>query len=209
MMALFMASLAGQIYFGWLFHNEERLKEGLEPFSSWLAYVSSGHFLSALSENMESEFLQMGLFVLLTVYFIQKGSAESRPPEEEISSQERHKKKAEQVYSESKRKKYPYLWVIYEYSLTLTLLLLFIAFLILHGLGTLEVINEERTLFGEMPFSFYEVFFQPQFWFESFQNWQSEFFSIAALGVLSIFLRQKDSPQSKGLRESLWKTGSS
>ncbi len=37
----------------------------------------------------------------------------------------------------------------------------------------------------------------PQLWFESFQNWQSEFLSTAVLVVLSIFLRHQGSPESK------------
>ena len=47
-----------------------------------------------------------------------------------------------------------------------------------------------------------------QFWFESFQNWQSEFLAIAAMVVLSIHLRQRGSPESKPVDAPHSQTGS-
>jgi hypothetical protein len=83
-----------------------------------------------------------------------------------------------------------------------------LAFFLLHAEGSYKLINEEHASEGKAAISFSEVFSEDEFWFESFQNWQSEFFSVASLGLLSIFLRQKGSPQSKKMRDANWKTGS-
>jgi hypothetical protein len=46
-----------------------------------------------------------------------------------------------------------------------------------------------------------------RFWFESFQNWQSEFLSTAVIVVLSIVLRQQASPESKPVNAPHSETG--
>ena len=79
---LFIMALAGQLYTGFNEHNKERKEEGRAPMSM-NSYLSSGHFLQATFENWESEFLQMALFVVLTVSLRQKGSSESKKFEEE------------------------------------------------------------------------------------------------------------------------------
>ena len=157
---------------------------------------------------MESEFLQMSLFVYLTACLIQKGSAESKKPIEQKNSDDLADEKREKEYSEVQTKKHPIAWRLYENSLTISLLILFVVFFFLHAYGSLEVINEDRMVEGKKIIELKDVFSESDFWFESFQNWQSEFFSIAIMGILSIFLRQKGSPQSKKIWDANWKTGS-
>ena len=67
-----------QSVFGWQTHNEELTEFGAAPLS-WPAYLTTGHFVESVFENWESEFLQMGAYVLLTAYLVQRGSAESKP----------------------------------------------------------------------------------------------------------------------------------
>lgn len=76
--SVFLACLAGQVWTGHLAFNAERVRDGFAAIGL-PAYLGSGHFLSALFENWESEFLQMGMYVLLTVSLRQRGSAESCP----------------------------------------------------------------------------------------------------------------------------------
>ena len=205
---LFVISISGQFLFGFDSYNEERKQENLQPIQSRVEYLSSGHFVSSVAENMESEFLQMGLFVILTVYLYQKGSSESKKLPEEKTAEDLDKDKIEKEFNSKKRKAHPVLWPIYEYSLTLALLILFILFFFLHGYGSALHINEQKLAHGEPAIPFWNVFSESEFWFESFQNWQSEFFSIISLSLLSIFLRQHDSAQSKKMSDPNWKTGS-
>ena len=201
LVALMVASLAGQVVMGLEVYNRELLEHGALPLSLW-AYLHSGHFVSATFENWESEFLQMGMYVLLTVSLRQKGSAESRPMS---PSQE-----SERV----ERGPVPWpvraggLWkTLYGHSLAIAFALLFIASFALHLSGSWRHELSERALKGESAISLANYLGDPQFWFESFQNWQSEFLAVVALVILSIWLRQKDSPQSKPLHAPHSQTG--
>lgn len=208
LLAFFSFSVVGQFKTGFKSYNEQRVTKKLPPLKSEAEYVTSGHFISSVSENMESEFLQMSLFVYLTSCLVQKGSAESKKPVDQRTSEDIADEKREKEYSQLQAQKYPVRWRIYENSLTISLLILFAVFFLGHAYGSLGMINEDRMVEGKSLIGYKEVFSESDFWFESFQNWQSEFFSIAVMGLLSIFLRQKGSPQSKKLWDPNWKTGS-
>lgn len=192
--ALFLFSIIGQVFTGWHVYNEERQEDGAAAVSL-TAYLRSGHFIQATFENWESEFLQMALFVLLTVSLRQKGSAESKSCDE--------KEEVDRT-PDPDRKDAPWPvrkggWVlrIYQNSLSIALLLLFVLSFALHLYGSLKDENEQLQLKGLPPENAGHYIFQGRFWFESFQNWQSEFLSVMAIVVFSVFLRQKGSSQSK------------
>jgi hypothetical protein len=77
MLSLFVTFLIGQAITGNLQGNSERQEHGLTPLG-FRQYLSSPHFMEATMENWESEFLQMSLFIILTAFLYQKGSAESK-----------------------------------------------------------------------------------------------------------------------------------
>jgi ABC-type multidrug transport system permease subunit len=208
LLVLFLISVTGQICSGIKTYNEDRIQENLPAIESYSEYLKSGHFISSLCENMESEFLQMSLLVLLTAFLYQKGSSESNKLPEEKTADDLRKEAIEEEYIKERKKSSPVLWTLYEYSLTSALALLFVMFFFLHAYGSRILINEENQRYGRPQISYSEVFSEDEFWFESFQNWQSEFFSVAALGILSIYLRQKGSCQSKKMNDPVWKTGS-
>ena len=207
LLLFFIGTVSGQLYSGFHTYNEDRKEKKLPTVKSYKTYMQSGHFISSISENMESEFLQMSLFVLLTVFLYQVGSSESKKLPGERTQNEIIEDIKENEYSKKKAKEYPFVWRLYENSLTLALFSIFIFFFFFHAYGSLMLINEQKNIFGEPLITYWEVFSESKFWFESFQNWQSEFFSIAVLGLLSIFLRQKGSSQSKKMSDPLWKTG--
>lgn len=191
LLVFFVFTYAGQVLTGRAVYNRELLEYGQLPLGL-VAYLTSGHVVSATFENWESEFLQMGMYVLLSVWLRQKGSAESRPMS---PSQEDER-------IEKGPKPWPVraggLWkALYGQSLSLAFFALFAASFALHLDGSWKRELAERAMKGDDPITLSAYVFDPQFWFESFQNWQSEFLSVLALVVLSIWLRQKDSPQSK------------
>jgi hypothetical protein len=195
------AALLGQIFSGRLVYNEELQRGGVGPVSM-SQYLTSGHFVSATFENWESEFLQMGMYVLLTVSLRQKGSAESRPMDPS----------KEQETIEKGPKPWPLraggIWlVLYEHSLAIAFTLLFLLSFALHLDGSWRHEVIQRQLEGETPLSWHQHLASSQFWFESFQNWQSEFLAVASLVILSIWLRQKGSPQSKPVDAPYSQTG--
>lgn len=201
---LFIVSIIGQAVTGLKQHNEEMLKEGGEPIEMG-QYLTSGHFLQSTFENWESEFLQMALFVILTISLYQKGSSESKDPdgEEEVDKEPDPKKKG----APWPVKAGGLVLSLYKHSLSYVLTLLFILSFLLHWYGSLKDYNEEQLLQGKPVESAAEYLTNSRLWFESFQNWQSEFLSIFAMVVLSIFLREKGSPQSKPVDAADSETG--
>ena len=201
---LFLVSFAGQIFTGLEEYNEER-KEYNQPSVALYYYLTTGHFFQATFENWESEFLQMALFVVLTISLRQKGSSESKKCEgkEEVDREPSARRKD----APWPVKKGGIYLKIYKHSLTIALLILFLISFVLHFYGSLKNENEELALKGLPPETSGQYIFSSRLWFESFQNWQSEFLSVFAIVILSVFLRQKGSPQSKPVDAPHYETG--
>jgi membrane protein implicated in regulation of membrane protease activity len=199
LMVMFLASVAGMVASGLHLHNQELLDHGQAQLDL-VAYVTSGKFLSALFENWESEFLQMSAYVVLTAILFQRGSAESRDPD--------NPHRAGDELEGQSLKKYPVWAWLYSYSLGIALCALFIASFLMHWWSSLRAANADAMMHGLPPASLAQHLASKELWFESFQNWQSEFLSTAVLVVLSIFLRHKGSPESKPVADAHGKTGS-
>lgn len=199
---LTLAALIGHVLSGQAAENHERLAHGIARIDLG-NYLVSGGFLSSLFENWESEFLQMLLFVLLTVTLRQKGSSESRPLDETEEPEPPPLRRAPWPVRRGG------IWLkLYEHSLSLALLGLFVVSLLGHWRGSYQNYVEKTLKAGELvDHGLWQHWLDSEFWFESFQNWQSEFFSISVLVLLSIYLREKDSAQSKHVRAPHSHTG--
>jgi hypothetical protein len=201
---LMLGTLLGQVFTGWHDYNDE-LEQMKLPVLTLAQYLGSGHFLEATFENWESEFLQMGLYVLLTIWLRQKGSSESKKLyEQEEVDKEPDPSKAD---APAPVKHGGWQLALYQNSLTLAFLLLFLASVWLHARGGSEVYSIEQQHEGKPAVTTLEYLGTTRFWFESFQNWQSEMLSIVSIVGLSIFLRQKGSPESKPVDASHDETG--
>ena len=204
--ALFVVTFAGQVFTGWYAFNDEQREHREQPVSL-PAYLRTGHFGEATFENFESEFLQMACYVLLTASLYQVGSSESKRPG-----------KTEAVDRDPRRSKHPerapwpvrrggFVLTLYENSLSLTFGTLFVASFALHAVSGKVDFNDDRATHGEALVTLARYFASSRFWFESLQNWQSEFLSLAAMVTLTIFLRQRGSPESKPVDAPNWETG--
>lgn len=205
---LFFLSFAGQYLTGIAEYNSHRKAHG-KAAVGYFEYLGEGHFIEATFENWESEFLQMGMFVLLTVFLFQKGSAQSREPGKIEESDIIPEKISLPEDAPAIVKRGGWQSKLYQYSLSLALFSLFALSFVLHAVGGAKEHNLEQIAHGEPPISTFEFIQTSQFWFQSFQNWQSEFLSIGVIVVLSIFLRQKGSPESKPVFSSHIETGTS
>lgn len=192
-LALTIISILGQAYTGWLEYNEFLQQKGATSLTL-RSYLLSGHFIQATFENWESEFLQMGLFIILTVSLYQQGSSESKSMDEEEPVEKEPRPGPGAPWPVHKG---GLILKIYENSLSLAFILLFILSSAAHFYGSLKDHNTEELLDGKPTVTAIEFITMPKFWFESFQNWQSEFLSVAAIVFFSIYLRQKGSAQSK------------
>jgi len=206
MFLLFAISLVGQLYAGHRHHNSDRIEHG-RPAVELGEYVRSGHFVEAVFENWESEFLQMAAFVVLTAYLYQKGSPESRHlgGEPDLDKDPRRAKTKESPWPVHRG---GLILRLYEHSLSLALFLLFAISFFLHAAGGAKEHNQEQLEHGNpSAVSTLDYMTTSRFWFESFQNWQSEFLSVGVLVVLSVFLRERHSPESKPVANPHYETG--
>jgi hypothetical protein len=203
---LFLLFIFGQSVAGMGNYNEDQ-QQHKQPEVSYVEYLQSGDFVESVFENWESEFLQMGSYVFLTAYLVQKGSAESKKLEadEPVDKDPRKSKNSDAPWPVRKGG-----WILklYENSLGLAFLLLFLMSFLLHAAGGTAQTNEENITHGQPTMSMVEYMGSSKFWFESLQNWQSEFLAVFAIVVLSVYLRQKGSPESKPVNTPHQKTGS-
>jgi hypothetical protein len=203
---LFVVFMAGQTLTGWYAFNEEQ-REHEQAELGLGGYLGSGHFLEATAENWESEFLQMAAYVLLTAFLFQRGSAESKNPDAAEAVDRDPRLFATKADAPWPVKRGGWVLNVYECSLSIAFAALFLVSLVLHAIGGAAQHNDEALAHGGDVISVGEFVRSSQFWFESLQNWQSEFLSLVAMVVLSIYLRQRGSPESKPVDAAHHDTG--
>jgi hypothetical protein len=205
MFGAFVVFAVLQSIFGWQVHNDELTEAGRAAESYW-QYLGTGHFAEALFENWESEFLQMGSYVLLTAFLVQRGSPESKPLDQGDRADDQpehagpHSPRLAAVRGAAN--------AFYRNSLSIVLFTFFGLSFIGHLIGGTAQYNEEQALqSGAAPVSAWEFLGSSHFWFQSMQNWQSEFLAVGSLVVLGIVLRQHGSPESKPVTAPHGQTG--
>jgi hypothetical protein len=194
----FLACLLGQTLTGFSVYNEDRQEHGQSQVTM-ATYLTSGHFGEAVFENWESEFLQMAAYIVLTVFLFQKGSAESKDPDAPEESDEKPESKQNDPNAPWPVRKGGVILTLYKNSLLIAFSLLFVMSFVLHAVEGARENCREGVIHQQECESVMEYATGPQFWFESFQNWQSEFLAVGSIVVLSIFLRQQGSPESKSV----------
>ena len=206
LVALFAVTMTGQAVTGWMDHNADAQEHGQSP-AAFGSYLASGHFWEATGENWESEFLQMALFVILTTFLYQKGSAESKRVGTIEETELDPRRFADRADAPGPVRKGGWALLLYKNSLGIAFVALFLVSFAMHGLGGLARYNTEQAAHGQDPATLVGYMTSSRFWFESFQNWQSEFLSLAAMVVGTIFLRQHGSAESKAVHAPHSETG--
>jgi len=203
---LFVVFLGGMVVSGASAYNDDQLTHGQQPVSIF-GYLQTGQFVEAVFENWESEFLQMAMYVVLTIFLFQKGSSESKPIGKKAAQDEDPRKAEISPNTPWPVRKGGWILVVYEHSLSSLLVILFIGSILMHATGGAAAYSEEQLAHGMPAVSTWEFMATSQFWFESFQNWQSEFLAVAVLVGASVFLRERGSPESKPVAEPHHETG--
>ena len=197
-LGIFLASLVGQSFAGLRVHNEEAAEHGGTPVS-WLRYVSSSDFGQAVMENWQSEFLQFAVFILATVWLVQRGSAESKAPEEaglESDQQERiggYAGGASPAWARVRG------WrtALYSHSLLLAMVLIFLGAWGAQSVTAWTIYKDDQRDHGAPPVSWGAYVLKADFWEKTLQNWQSEFLAVGTMAVFTVYLRERGSPESK------------
>ena len=197
-LGLFLATVIGQAFVGLANENEELLRHHMAPIGIG-EFVTSSSFLVDLSENWQSEFLQFFVFILATIWLIQRGSPESKKPGDEGAGSDE-----EQLVGEFARADSPAwakvrglrLW-LYSNSLLIVMGLVFLLSWLAQSLAGVQVANEEAAQHGELAMTWAQYVVSPEFWNRTLQNWQSEFLAVGCMVAFSIYLRQRGSAESK------------
>ena len=206
-MGLFLVFFAAMVVSGWHVYNQEQLEHGGTGQVTVAGYFLTGDFVEATFENWESEFLQMAMYVVLTAFLYQRGSSESKPIDSHAAQDDDPSEHSHDRTAPWPVRRGGWTLRLYENSLALAFFLLFFASWALHALGGARAYSDEQQQHGQPAVSVWEYLTTAQFWFESMQNWQSEFVAVAAIVVLSVFLRQRNSAESKPVADPHTDTG--
>jgi hypothetical protein len=195
---LFVVTLVGQAFSGAAAFNAERISEGLEQISL-LRYVTSSSFAVDVMENWQSEYLQFFLYVLATVWLVQRGSAESKEPEKTGPETDREQKVGRYAREDSPPSVRADDWRTTLFSRSLGLLMgaLFLLTWAASSVAGWAAFNNEQLSSYSDPVSWVAYLGQADFWNRSFQNWQSEMLAVGSMAIFTVYLRQRGSPESK------------
>jgi hypothetical protein len=197
-LVIFIAALVGQAIAGHSLYNQEQATHG-EPTVGMWTYVTSSSFGQAVMENWQSEYLQFALFALATVWLLQRGSPESKEVHKAGTESDADQKVRERADERSP------LWArvgglrtaLYSNSLIIIMAIVFVGSWFAQSVTGWTDFNQEQESHGEPGVSWLSYIGSSTFWEGTFQNWQSEFLAVGSFAVLTIFLRQRGSPESK------------
>jgi hypothetical protein len=197
-LGLFVAALIGQAVAGHAEYNNEAVAHSSETISFW-RYIVSSDFGQAVMENWQSEYLQFTLFIFATVWFVQKGSPESKKLDEAGTESDKDQRIGEHAGPDAPR------WArtrgirlfLYSNSLLIVMITIWLGSWFAHSVTGWSTYNADQLDHDEETLSWLQYLGSADFWESTLQNWQSEFLAVGSMAVLAIYLRQRGSPESK------------
>ncbi|MER7521073.1 DUF6766 family protein [Streptomyces sp. NPDC126499] len=196
--AAFLIVLAAQAVAGRAEFNEQLAVEGLQQVG-FGDYLMSSDFAVDVTENWQSEFLQFFLYIFGTVHLVQRGSPESKPLDRIGTESERDQRMGDHARHDSPRWAGTKDWRqgLFSRSLGLTMAAFFLLSWLAQSVSGLSAYNDQRLRQLQDPLGWGAYLGSADFWNRSLQNWQSELLAVAAMAILSVYLRQRGSPESK------------
>ncbi|WP_425860966.1 DUF6766 family protein [Arthrobacter sp. TWP1-1] len=195
---IFLLALFGQAVTGHALFNEEQLTAGF-PTVSFGQYISSSSFGVDVAENWQSEYLQFLLYIAATIWLVQKGSPESKKLNKAGTGTDKEQLTGAFATSESPAWARISGWRQWLFSNSLLLVMSTIFFLswFAQSVAGVSAFNAEQLQDKQETLTWGQYVISPEFWNRTLQNWQSEFLAVGSMVVLSIYLRQRGSPESK------------
>ena len=207
-LTFFLAAVVGQAFAGWQDFNDQALAHK-ETTISLGRYVTSSAFGNALLENWQSEYLQFTLYILLTVWFLQKGSPESKELDKAGGGSDEEQLVGEHARPDSPR------WAragglrtrLYSNSLVIVMVTIWVLSWLGQSVTGWSTYNSDQITHHQPEVSWLGYLASADFWQATLQNWQSEFLAVGSMAVLAIYLRQRGSPESKPVHAPHAETG--
>jgi len=204
----FLLALVGQAVAGHAEFNNQLVSDGMNPVG-FGAYVTSSDFAVDVTENWQSEYLQFFLYIFATVWLVQRGSPESKKPEQAGTESDEDQRVGEYARDDSPRWAAHKDWrgLVFSRSLGLVMGLVFVLSWLAQSVTGVAAHNEEQLRRLEAPTTWAHYLSSAEFWSRTLQNWQSELLAVASMAILAIYLRQRGSPESKPVGASHSATG--
>ena len=195
---IFLASLAGQALVGHGLFNHDQLLHGGDPISLG-RYLTTSEFSADVAENWQSEYLQFSLYILGTIWLLQRGSPESKKLDEAGLESDEQQKVGRHADTRSP------LWArvgglrttIYSHSLLIVMFTLWIGSWLAQSIAGWSAYNAGQLDHQAATVTWLGYIGTNDFWDRTLQNWQSEFLAVGSMAILSVYLRQRGSPESK------------
>jgi len=213
-LVILLLALVGQAIAGHADYNNDQMAHAAlldEPARtiSLGRYLTSSEFGHAVMENWQSEYLQFTLFIMATIWFVQRGSPESKELAK-AGTETKKDQKLERYADESSP-----LWArvggvrtfLYSNSLLLVMGLIFLGSWFAQSVTGRAAHNAEQADHVQPTLSWLEYVGSADFWESTLQNWQSEFLAVGSMAIFAVYLRQRGSPESKPVGESHEATG--
>ncbi|MFF2775910.1 DUF6766 family protein [Streptomyces sp. NPDC058052] len=204
----FLLVLAGQAVAGRAGYNEDLAVDGMQQLTIG-EYLMSSDFAVDVTENWQSEFLQFFLYIFGTVWLLQRGSPESKELHKAGTESDEEQRIGDHVRADSPRWAGTKDWRqrLYSRSLGTAMALLFVLSWLAQSIAGTAAYNEQQLRELLPPVSWSDYLVSADFWDRSLQNWQSELLAVAAMAILSVYLRQRGSPESKPVGAAHTSTG--
>jgi membrane protein implicated in regulation of membrane protease activity len=205
---ILLLALVGQALTGQADYNAQQVSNGLATISLG-RYVTSSAFGVDVAENWQSEFLQFLLYIVATVWLVQRGSPESKTPGDAGTESDEEQKvgRFSTDASPPPARRGGWVTAVYSNSLGAFMGLIFLACWAVQSLAGRTAYSEEQLAQLQAPVSWLQYVGRPDFWNRTLQNWQSEFLAVGSMAVFSIYLRQRGSPESKPVGAAHSSTG--
>jgi hypothetical protein len=197
-LVIFLASLAGQAIAGHAQFNHDQILHHGDAISLG-RYLTTSQFAADVAENWQSEYLQFTLYILTTVWLLQRGSPESKPLDSAGGETDADQKIGRYATDDSPR------WArvgglrtaIYSNSLVMVMTTIWLLSWLAQSIAGVSAYNADQLDHQAATLSWFGYLGSSDFWDNTLQNWQSEFLAVGSMAILSIYLRQRGSPESK------------
>lgn len=194
----FLLALVGQAIAGHAEFNNQLAADGLTQIG-FGDYLMSSDFAVDVTENWQSEYLQFFLYIFATVWLLQRGSPESKEMHKAGPESDQEQRMGEHAHHDSPR------WAgiggarqaLFSRSLGLVMAALFLLSWLAQSIAGVAAYNEQQLRQLQAPTGWGNYLASADFWSRTLQNWQSELLAVASMAILSVYLRQRGSPESK------------
>jgi Domain of unknown function (DUF6766) len=207
-LAIFLAALVGQAIAGHILHNQDATAHHGTTMSFW-RYIVSSDFGNAVMENWQSEYLQFTLFMVATIWLVERGSPESKAPGDEglESDEEQRVRDYAEPDSPQWARAAGFRRFVYSNSLLIVMAIIFFGAWFAQSVTGWTEYNANQVDHHEATVSWLGYIGSADFWEATLQNWQSEFLAVGSFVAITAFLRQRGSSQSKPVGASHEATG--